>query len=136
MIQGASRVSKRSSKDVSRDFQGSFKTFEKVSRVFTESIMCVSRKTMLQGCFKNVSRKFCFAILLLHESHCNYLPWGTNIFHTHMRRGGTNIFVGGSGGFGDVDEEIVVSEANISVSKASKLSAGARILVARRALKF
>ena len=49
--------------------------------------------------------------------------------------------MGGSGGFDDVDEEIDVSEANfllsevnIFVSKASKLSAGARILGARRAL--
>ena len=56
---------------------------------------------------------------------------------------GKNIFVGGSGGFDDVDEEIDVSEANFLVSKAnifvseaSKLSAGARILGARRALKF
>ena len=56
---------------------------------------------------------------------------------------GQTFFVGGGGGFGDVNEEIdvseanfLVSEANISVSEASKLSAGARILGARRALKF
>ena len=42
---------------------------------------------------------------------------------------GQTFFVGGSGGFDDVDEEI-------DVSKASKLSAEARILGARRALKF
>ena len=42
-------------------------------------------------------------------------------------RGGQTFCVGGDGGFGDVVEEIDVSEANISVSKASTLSAGARI---------
>ena len=48
---------------------------------------------------------------------------GTNISHVHIRQGDylfvnkrQTIFVGGSGGFGDVDEEIDVSEANISVS--------------------
>ena len=44
--------------------------------------------------------------------------------------------MGGSGGFDDVDEEIDVGEANFLVSKASKLSTGARILGARRVLKF
>ena len=69
------------------------------------------------------------------------VPRGTNIFPTQV--GGQTFFVGGSGGFDDVDEEIDVSEANfllsevnIFVSKASKLSAGARILGARRALQF
>jgi len=59
---------------------------------------------------------------------------GTNIFHTQegdkhfcIERGGTNIFVGGGGSYDDVDEEIDVSEANVFVSKASKLSAGDRI---------
>ena len=59
---------------------------------------------------------------------------GTNIFHTQeggqtffTHRGGTNIFVGGGGSYDDEDEEIDVSEANIFVSEASKLSAGARI---------
>ena len=44
------------------------------------------------------------------------------------------LYVGGSGGYDDVDEEMNVSEANflareasIFVSEASKLSAGARI---------
>ena len=75
---------------------------------------------------------------------------GTNIFHTQV--GGTNIFtlrgdkhfcieggdkhffVGGGVAYDDVDEETVASkanflgsEANIFVSKASKLSAGARL---------
>ena len=40
---------------------------------------------------------------------------------------GQTFFLGGSGGFDDVDEEIDVSKANILVSEASKLSAGARI---------
>ena len=26
----------------------------------------------IKGCFKNLLMKFCFAILLLHESHCSY----------------------------------------------------------------
>ena len=51
-------------------------------------------------------------------------------FLTH-RRGGTNIFasffVGGGADYVDVDEEIDVSEASFPVSKASKLSVGARI---------
>ena len=56
----------------------------------------------------------------------------TNIFAS--RGGGQIFFVGGSGGYEDVDEEIdvseagfLVSEANIFVSEASKLSTGARI---------
>ena len=57
--------------------------------------------------------------------------------------GDKHFFVGGGGAYDAVDEEMVVieanypvSEANIFVSEASKLSAGARILGARRALKF
>ena len=48
------------------------------------------------------------------------------------------MYVGGGGGNDhvDVDMEMDVSEANFLVSEASKLSAGARILGARRALKF
>ena len=56
---------------------------------------------------------------------------------------GQTFYVGCDGGFDDVDEEMdvskanfLVSAANIFVSEASKLSAGARILGARRALKF
>ena len=53
----------------------------------------------------------------------------------HRGGGGQTFFVGGSGAYDAVNEEMVVSEANypvseanIFVSKASKLSAGARIL--------
>ena len=47
---------------------------------------------------------------------------GTNIFT--LRRVLT-FYVGGDGGYDDVDKEMDVSEANILVSEASKLSAGA-----------
>ena len=49
--------------------------FKEVLRVFKESVMCVLRKyhKKFQGCFKNVSMKFCFAILLLHGSQHSYL---------------------------------------------------------------
>ena len=59
--------------------------------------------------------------------------WGTNNFFTH--RGykhfyivglGKTFYAVGGGGHDDVDKEMYVSEANILVSKASKLSAGAR----------
>ena len=43
--------------------------------------------------------------------------------------GRQTFFVGGSGGYDDVDEEIEVSKANFLVSEASKLSAGARIFM-------
>ena len=49
---------------------------------------------------------------------------GPNIFAS---RGGQTFFVGGSGAYDHVDEEMVVSEANIFMSEASILSAGARI---------
>ena len=75
---------------------------------------------------------------------------GEQTFFTHRRgqtffthRGDKLFFAGGGGGFDDVDEEtdvskanFLVSAANIFVSEACKLSAGARILGARRALKF
>ena len=48
---------------------------------------------------------------------------GTNIFTS---RRVLTFYVGGDGGYNDV-KEMDVSEANISVSEASKLSAGARI---------
>ena len=77
-------------------------------------------------------------------------PWGKHFLHTggrgeqtfllgegdkhfYLGRGGQTFFVGGGGAYDDVDEELVV---NIFVSEASKLSAGARILGAHRALKF
>ena len=60
-----------------------------------------------------------------------------------MRQGGQTFYVGGGGAYDDFVKEMNVSEANflvsaanIIVSEASKLSAGARILGARRALKF
>ena len=75
-----------------------------------------------------------------------FVPRGTNIFHTQVRgggqtiltfgwgqtflthRGGQTFYVKDVGSDDDVDgEEEDVSEANILVSKASKLSAGARI---------
>ena len=73
-----------------------------------------------------------------------FVPQGTNISHTqergrqtfltHRRGGGQTFFVGGSGAYDNVDEEMVVSTANFLgirannfVSEASKLSAGARI---------
>ena len=75
-------------------------------------------------------------------SHFCLSPGGQT-FLTHRREGGTNIFasrggqkffVGGGGGYDDVDEEIDVSEANslvtvanIFLSKVTKHSAGARI---------
>ena len=60
---------------------------------------------------------------------------GTNISHTQERGGqtfvllgrGQTFYVGGGGAYDDVVEDLVVSEANFLVSKASKLSAGARI---------
>ena len=63
-----------------------------------------------------------------------FVPRGTNISFTQERGGqtflthrGGQTFFGGGGSYDDVDEEINVSEANILVSEASKLSAGARI---------
>ena len=50
--------------------------------------------------------------------------------------GGQKFYVKDVGGDDDVHGEEDVSEANILVSKASKLPAGARTLGARRALKF
>ena len=50
--------------------------------------------------------------------------WGTNIF---TQRGGQTFYVGGSGGYDDVYEEVDVSEANIFVSEVIRLSVGARI---------
>ena len=49
-----------------------------------------------------------------------FLLWG---------EGGQTFYVRGGGAYDDVDEEVDVSEANFLVSKASKLSTGARILM-------
>ena len=58
------------------------------------------------------------------DKHFSHTGGGQTFLH---RGGGQTFFVGGGGAYGDVDEEKVVSEANIFVSEASKLSAGARI---------
>ena len=48
--------------------------------------------------------------------------------YKHLKQGeGQTFFVGCGGGYDDVDELMNVSEANIVLSEASKLSAGARI---------
>ena len=59
-LKGVSRQSQRHSKEV--------------SRVFKESVKCVLRnfKQKVSRVFQNVSIKFCFAILFLHESHRSY----------------------------------------------------------------
>ena len=50
---------------------------------------------------------------------------------------GQTFYVGGSGGYHDVDEEMDMRKANIFVSEASKVSVGARIFRGTyRALKF
>ena len=59
--------------------------------------------------------------------------WGENILHKVV----DEHFVGIGGGDNDVDgEEEDVSEANIFVSEASKLSAGARILRGPKGLEI
>ena len=72
-------MSKRSSKGFSRECQGSFKDIlRKFQGCLKKSVKCVSRKFQkkLQGCFENVSMKFCYVILLLHGSHRSYLTRG------------------------------------------------------------
>ena len=66
-----SRVFLRRLKGVSRQSQRHSK---EVSRVFKESVKCVLRnfKQKVSRVFQNVSIKFCFAILFLHESHRSY----------------------------------------------------------------
>ena len=62
-VQRVFQESLSSFKDILRKFQGCLK---KVQIVFEESVKCVSRKfhKKFQECFKNLSMKFCFAILL------------------------------------------------------------------------
>ena len=67
-LRGDLRVSKRSSKGVKREFEGSFK--ESVC-VLQENL----KKKKLQGCFKNVSIKFCLTNLLLHGSHRSFFAY-------------------------------------------------------------
>ena len=45
--------------------------------------------------------------------------------HFYLGGWGQTFYVGGIGGYDDVDEEMDMSEANIPASEASKLSAGA-----------
>ena len=61
-LRSDSRVSKRTSRGVKREFEGSFKV---VLRKFQRK--CVSRKLekKLQGRFKNVSMKFCSCMDLI-----------------------------------------------------------------------
>ena len=54
-----------------------------------------------------------------------YIMGGTNIVTS---RRVITFYVGGDGGYNDVDKEMDVSEANILESEARKLSAGARNL--------
>ena len=66
-------------KDVSLKYQGCFikvswiGSFKSVWREFWECFMGVSK--MFQGCFKNVSIKFCFAILLFHYPSRRDCSW-------------------------------------------------------------
>ena len=49
------------------------KIVKKLSRVFKESAKSVENfNKKFQGCFKNVSMKFCFAIMFSHVSHRSY----------------------------------------------------------------
>ena len=56
--------------------------------------------------------------------HFLHTGGGTNIL---TQRRGQTFYVGGSGGYDDVNEEMDVREANFFVSEVSKLSARARI---------
>ena len=68
------------------------------------------------------------------SKHFSY-KGGTNIFVSrgvqsfYTGRGEQIFYDGGAGGYDDFEEEMNVNEANFLVSKVSKLSAGARILV-------
>ena len=58
--------------------------------------------------------------------HVLFVPEDKHFLHTGGR-GGQTFYVVGGVGHDDVDEEMYVNEAHILVSKANKLSAGARI---------
>ena len=83
----------------------------------------------------SVSLSVCHVLFVPLGTNISYTQEGGQTFFTHRRGdkhfshtgGGTNIFVGGGGSYDDDDEEIDLSEANIFVSEASKLSAGDRI---------
>ena len=80
-FEGVSRKFEGYFKKVSKMFQGrlkgvsrQFQRLSKVSGVLKVSVKCVFRnlKKKCEGCFKNVSMKFCFAILFLYGSHRSY----------------------------------------------------------------
>ena len=57
-------------KGVSKKIEGQFQRHSKeVSRAFKESVQF---QIKCQGCFKNVSMKVCFVILLFHGTHHSY----------------------------------------------------------------
>ena len=62
----------------------------------------------------------------LGDKKFSYTAGGDKHF-SHTGGGDKHFFVGGGVAYDDVDEEMVVSEANIFVSEVSMLSAGARI---------
>ena len=63
-----------------------------------------------------------------HFSHSEGRGGGKHFYiegDKHFHKGRQTFYVGGSGGYDDVDEEMDVREANFLVSQVSKLSAGA-----------
>ena len=78
-FKGASQVSKRSSKGVSRQFQRHFKEVLGVSSVFKEDF-----KKSFKG-FQESFNKFFFSILLLQGSHRSYPT--TTITRTTIKMG-------------------------------------------------
>ena len=56
--------------------------FKEISRVFKECLKCVLKEILrtFQVYLKNVSMKFCFAILLLHGTHHSYPSRGSACF--------------------------------------------------------
>ena len=68
-------MSNRSSKGVTREFQGSLKTALRKLQGCLKKMLSVCQenfKKKLQGCFMNVLSKFHFPILLLQGSHRSY----------------------------------------------------------------
>ena len=95
-------------------------------------------------CFNEPSEIYLYKALHSSVSLSRFVcPWGQTFllhrrggqtFVVHRREGGQTFYVGGSGGYDDVDGEMDISkpnflvrEVNIFVRKASKLSPGARI---------
>ena len=78
--------------------------------------------------YRYIKRFVCLSVCLL----CFVCPRGGQIFLTHGRHfyfeaGDTNIYIGCTGGYDNVNKEMDVSESIIHVSEDSKLSAGVRI---------